>query len=187
VSTLARRLLLGLVLGLGLLAATGVATARTGPELSAHGPTAVSGTEQSAVFRVGSRTVRQVRYDDRGRLGYEFALSNDGRLPVTVEGLAPLRPAPRLFRYLSLTDAGGASRFTIAAGERVTVRLALLMHSCETLSARAGSFVTQVSLRTSRAGVLDSTVTLDLPEHVHTGSPREASCPRATATSRPPG
>jgi hypothetical protein len=28
---------------------------------------------------------------------------------------------------------------------------------------------------------------LTLPEEVHTGSPREAFCPRSTATSRPPG
>ena len=27
----------------------------------------------------------------------------------------------------------------------------------------------------------------ELPEEVHTGSPREAFCPRATADSRPPG
>ena len=57
----------------------------------------------------------------------------------------------------------------------------------QTLSARAGSFATEVSLRTSRAGVVEDVVTVELPEEVHTGSPREVFCPRATATSRPPG
>jgi hypothetical protein len=61
------------------------------------------------------------------------------------------------------------------------------MHACETLSARAGSFATEVALRVVRAGVLADAVRVTLPEEVHTGSPREASCPRATASSRPPG
>ena len=61
------------------------------------------------------------------------------------------------------------------------------MVSCETLSARAGSFATHVNLSTSRAGILEDQVVVELPEEVHTGSPREAFCPRATADSRPPG
>ena len=61
------------------------------------------------------------------------------------------------------------------------------MGGCETLSARAGSFVTEVALRTQQAGVLEDEVSVTLPEEVHTGSPREAFCPESTASSRPPG
>ena len=63
----------------------------------------------------------------------------------------------------------------------------MVMHGCETLSARAGSFATQMSLRAELAGVIDQEVTVTIPEEVHTGSPREVFCPNATATSRPPG
>jgi hypothetical protein len=164
-----------------------MAVASSEPSLTAHGPTSVRGTEESAVFEIGSRTVRQVRYADRGTLVYAFELANEGWIPVTVTGLAPLAVKPRLFRYLALADADGAERFTIPAGERVPVEVRMLMHACESLSARAGSFATEVALRTERAGVLDDVVALRFPEEVHTGSPREAFCPDATATSRPPG
>jgi hypothetical protein len=171
-----------------LLAGTlGMSVAGNEPRLVAHGPTAVAGTEKTAVFRVGKRTVREVRYADRETLVYSFALANEGRVPVTVTGLAPLDATPRLFRYLSLTDTEGRERFTIPGGSRTTVQLSMQMHSCETLSARAGSFATHVSLHTERAAVIEDAVTVTLPEEVHTGSPREASCPNATATSRPPG
>ncbi len=76
---------------------------------------------------------------------------------------------------------------TIAAGESEDFTLSLQMAGCETLSSRAGSFVTRVAVRTETAGMFDDTVELDLPEEVHTGSPREAFCPSSTATSRPPG
>ncbi len=183
-----RRNLLVALLALVLVAGgAGVAVAGSAPSLTAHGPTEVTGTEATSVFRVGGRTIRQIRYDDHETLTYSFVLANDGRLPVTVTGLAPVDREPRLFRYTGVTDAAGNKRFTIAAGERATVRLSMLMHACETLSARAGSFATEANLRTSRAGVVDSVVTVTLPEEVHTGSPREAFCPNATATSRPPG
>lgn len=182
------RPVLTVALAAGLLTGgAGMAVAGTDPSLVAHGPTAVSGTEESAVFRVGSRTVRQVRYADRETLVYSFVLENDGRLPVTVRGLAPLERTPRLFEYVELTDAEGRERFTIPAGERTSVEVSMLMHSCETLSARAGSFATEVALSTERAGMIDDVVTVAFPEEVHTGSPREAFCPGATATSRPPG
>jgi hypothetical protein len=182
------RRLLAVVLAAVLVAAgAGVAVARTTPALAAHGPTAVRGTEATAVFRIGGRTLRQVRYADRETLVYSFALANDGRLPVTVTGLEPLARSPRLFRYVGLTDSEGREEFTVPAGERTTVELSMLMHACETLSARAGSFATEVSLRTERAGMIGDVVTVAFPEEVHTGSPREASCPGATATSRPPG
>lgn len=165
----------------------GVALASRAPMLSAHGPTQVTGTEATAVFRVGTRTVRQVRYDDRTTLTYAFVLANDGNLPVTVTGLAPVVHEPRLFRYTKMTDAADAERFTLDAGERETVRVSMLMHACETLSARAGSFASEVALRTSHVGVVDDVVIVAFPEEVHTGSPREALCPDATARSRPPG
>ena len=182
-----RRVIVVLLVTVAMVAGAGVATARSAPELSAHGPTSVSGTEASAVFQVGSRRVRQVRYDDRGILAYRFVVANDGPLPVTVAGLAPPGVRPRLFRYLGVTAPSGAAVFTIGPGERTEVTVRLLMRGCETLSARAGSFATGVRLRTERAGVLENTVRVAFPEQVHTGSPREASCPRATATSRPPG
>jgi hypothetical protein len=58
------------------------------------------------------------------------------------------------------------------------------MNGCETLSSRSGSFVTTLALRTRQAELFDDVVTVSLPEEIHTGSPREASCPWATATSR---
>ena len=183
-----KRMLIGLVVALLVAGGAGIAAAtQSRPVLSAHGPTRVSGTDATAVFRVGDRTVRQVRYQDRGTLGYTFVLANDGRLPVTVTGLGEQHPQPKLFRYTGIEDGHGSEAFTIPAGERREVRLSMLMVSCETLSARAGSFATHVNLSTSRAGILEDQVVVELPEEVHTGSPREAFCPRATADSRPPG
>lgn len=182
-----RRHLVALVLALLVVAGgAGVAVAGDPPRLVSGGPTQVSGTEATAVFHIADRTIRQVRYRDRGTLVYRFRLRNEGALPVTVAGLAPGR-RPRLFRYLRVNDDTGARRFTIPASGTRTVRLSLRMQSCETLSARAGSFVDAVALRTSRAGVLHDAVHVLLPEELHTGSPREAFCPGSTATSRPPG
>lgn len=182
-----RKVLTAILAVLLVTAGAGVAVAASAPQLDAHGPTAVSGTEATAVFRLGGRTVRQVRYADRERLTYTFTLANDGKLPVTVTGLAPLEKEATLFRYRGIRDEQGHERFTVPAGERRTVALTILMTSCETLSARAGSFAVEAKLTTSRAGVLEDVVTVTLPEELHTGSPREASCPRATATSRSPG
>lgn len=182
------RRLLATILVTGLLSAgAGVAVASSEPTLSGHGPASAEGTEATAVFRIGGRTVRQVRYADGEELVYSFALANEGRIPVTVTGLAPMERSPRLFRYLRIRDSDGHEEFTIPAGERTTVEVTMLMHGCETLSARAGSFATEVALRTERAGVIEDDVTVTFPEEVHTGSPREAFCPEATATSRPPG
>ncbi len=182
------RQLVPLVLALLVVAGgAGVAVANDPPRLTAGGPTEVSGTEATAVFHIADRTIRQVRYRDKGTLVYRFRLHNAGSLPVTVTGLAPARRQPRLFRYLRVSDDEGARRFTIPASGTRTVRVSLRMQSCETLSARAGSFVGAVDLRTSRAGVLLDAVHVPLPEELHTGSPREAFCPSSTATSRPPG
>ena len=182
-----RRVLATVLAALMLATGAGVAVASSEPTLVSHGPTDVRGTEATAVFRVGGRLVRQVRYADQETLVYSFDLANEGRVPVTVTGLVPTAVEPRLFRYLAATDEDGAAEFTLGAGERTTVEVSMRMHACETLSARAGSFATEVALHTRRAGVLDAVVTVRFPEEVHTGSPREAFCPNATATSRPPG
>ena len=175
-----RFLLLAALLTL-IVAGGGIAVARGAPSLSTDGPTSVSGTEASAVFEVGDSTIRQVRYDDGGTLRYTFRIANDGRLPVRVAGLADEQARTRLFTLSSISTG------TIAAGEAEDFTLSLQMAGCETLSSRAGSFVTRVAVRTETAGMFDDTVELALPEEVHTGSPREAFCPSSTATSRPPG
>jgi len=176
-----RRALVPLALAVTLVAGGGVAAARSTPSLRASGSGEVAGADAAAPFTVGDRTVRQVRYVDRGTLRYTFPLSNDGRLPVTVAGLAPEQADPRLFDLVDL------SRVTLAAGETAPVTLTLEMNGCERLSSRSGSFVDEVAVRTTWAGVLDDEVVVALTEELHTGSAREASCPAATATSRPQG
>jgi hypothetical protein len=98
-----------------------------------------------------------------------------------VLGLDDDQEETRLFTIASMTDG------TIDSGESAEFTLSLEMAGCETLSARAGSYVTEIAVRTKTAGMFEDTVELDLPEEVHTGSPREAFCPNSTATSRPPG
>jgi len=176
-----RKVLLVAVLLALLTVGGGVAVARGTPSLATEGPTSVTGTEASGVFEVADRTIRQVRYDDDGTLRYTFRISNDGRLPVRVLGLDEEQPETRLFTITSLTTA------TVPAGGSEDFTLELHMAGCETLSSRAGSFVTTISARTETAGMFEDTVDLDLPEEIHTGSPREAFCPNSTATSRPPG
>jgi len=182
-----RRVVLALALVVALVAAGGVAVARSTPTLRASGPTSVTGTEATGVFQIADRTIRQVRYDDRGMLRYTFGVTNANRLPLTILGLANDQPDPRLFTLERLSGPNGAGVVRLGAGETATLTLDLGMSGCETLSARAGSFVTQVIVRTEQAGVFDDDVTLTLPEELHTGSPREAFCPESTATSRPPG
>ncbi|MCB0896297.1 MAG: hypothetical protein H6529_04050 [Nocardioides sp.] len=177
---LRRAALLGVLL-LVVLAGGGVAVARTSPTLTTSGPTSVTGTAASAVFTIADRTVRQVRYADGGTLRYTFRLTNDDRLPVTVRGLADSQPPSRLFHPTDVTPVH------LGRGETADVTLALHMSGCESLSARAGAFVTEVALRVERGGLLTDEVTVTLPEELHTGSPREAFCPNSTATSRPPG
>ncbi len=176
-----RKALLVAALLVLLVLGGGIAVARGAPSLSAEGPVSVAGTDASAAFTVGDRTVRQVRYVDEGTLRYTFRMANDGRLPVRVLGLADDQEETRLFTIASMTDG------TIDTGESEEFTLSLEMAGCETLSARAGSYVTRIAVRTETAGMFEDTVELDLPEEVHTGSPREAFCPNSTATSRPPG
>ena len=182
-----RRALVGISVLVALVLAGGYAAARSTPDLGTTGPTSVTGTEATAVFEVGDRTVRQVRYDDGGTLTYTFEVVNHGRLPVTLLGLAPGQDDPRLFSLAGLTGAGGQDRVEIGGGDSAELTLAMRMGGCETLSSRSGSFVTEVRVRTSQAGLFEDDVVLTLPEQLHTGSPREAFCPSSTATSRPPG
>lgn len=176
-----RRTVLALALVLVLVGAGGVAVARSTPSLSTSGSGDVDGTVDVGSFTVADRTVRQVRYADRQVLRYTFSVTNDGRLPVTVHGLAEEQPRIRLFTYRDLTSA------TIAPGRSAELTLSLFMSGCETLSARAGSFVTEVAVRTEQAGLFSDDVLVTLPEELHTGSPREAFCPESTASSRPHG
>lgn len=182
-----RRFVAGAVVALVLALGTGPAYSARFPTLTAHGPGTVTGTSATAVFKIGDNAVRQIRYADRKVLRYSFDLKNDGWLPITVTGLAPPAHRPTLFIYAGLEDADGRSKFTIGAHSRTAVTLSMLMTSCEKLASRAGSFATQVRIRTTGLGVIDATTVAELPEQIHTGSPREASCSRATSTSRPAG
>ena len=182
-----RALTVAATVTLATLAATGVAVATAAPQLDANGPTSVEGTTGTAVFTLGERTVRQVRYADGGTLSYTFTVANDGWLPLTVTGLLPPTPQPRLFELQRVVDGDGDETFTVSARGSTEVRLEMLMRGCETLSARAGSIVDEVRLTLESAGLPRDTVTVDLPEEVRAGSPREAGCADATASSRPPG
>lgn len=171
--------------GIGVVAVVatggGVSVANGSPSLSTGGQVSVTGTEASGVFTLGDRTVRQIRYADQGTLRYTFTVTNDGRLPVTVAGLASDQADPRLFDLVDLSSG------RLGAGESDELTLTLAMNGCESLSSRSGSFVSEVVVRTRHAGVFEDTVTVTLPEEIHTGSPREAFCPESTATSRPQG
>ena len=155
------------------------------PVLRAGGPVSVTGTEASGSFTMGSTTVRQVRYDDRGTLGYGFRLTNDGPGTATVVGVRPVGPTATLLRVRGLHGPGGGE-VELAPGSTRTVVLDVLMTDCERLSARAASLVTAVDVELSRWGRAH-VVRVELPEQLRTGSAREMFCPRATADSRPPG
>ncbi len=176
-----RRFLLLAGLLLLIVAGGGIAVARSTPSLSTDGPTDVTGVDASAGFQIADRTIRQVRYVDLGTFDYTFQVHNDGRLPVRLVGLADDQADSRLFTYADLSTT------TIPGGESADVTLSLTMSGCETLSSRSGAFVTTVRVRTEQAGMFEDTVELTLPEEIHTGSAREVSCPKSTATSRPQG
>lgn len=158
-----------------------------GTDLTASGPTSVSGTPASGVFQLSGRTIREVRYDDRGLLSYRFRVHNDAFTPVSITGLVPPEVPARLLRVRDVRGTDGASQITVPANGSAEVVVRFLMTDCESLSARAGSFATHVTLRTESLGFIDDTVDLTLPEELHTGSPREVRCPEATADSRPAG
>lgn len=180
-----RRLLAVVLLVVALVLGGGVALASGTPEVRAVGPTSVSGTDATSVFRIADRTIRQVRYVDRGTLRYTFSLRNDSRWPVTVSA-ADEQEAARLFAFSGLADEGGDRSVEVPAGAEVPVTITLDMSGCESLASRSGSFYDQVSVVVER-GPFGDEIDLALPEELHTGSPREAACPESTATSRPQG
>lgn len=176
-----------------VLAALAVTAAVTGtaavvvtraPTLEATGEVSVAGT-RSAAFTIGSRPVRQVRYVDRAVLRYAFSLHNPGRVGLEVTGLAQPEHEATLLKLVSLTHDGSSS-FGIGAGDTTEVVLEVQMTDCEHLSARASSLIGTIPLEVSSIGI-DHDVVVALPEALRTGSAREMNCPRATATSRPPG
>jgi hypothetical protein len=178
---------LALAVGVALVLALGAtAWALTpAPVLRAEGPVSVSGTEASGSFTMGSATVRQVRYDDRGTLGYGFRLTNEGPGTARVRGVRTVGPTATLLRVRALHAPGGG-QVELPAGDTRVVVLDVLMTDCERLSARAASLVTAVDLELTRWG-RTHVVRVELPEQLRTGSAREMFCPRATADSRPPG
>ena len=138
-----------------------------------EGPTSVAGTEASAGFQVGDRTIRQVRYVDRRHA----ALRVPGRQRRPAAGArrwARRRAAP----HPAVHDHRRSAPARSAEGEAEEFTLSLHMAGCETLSSRAGSFVTRVAVRTETAGMFDDTVELDLPEEIHTGSPARGVLPQ---------
>ena len=115
-------------------------------------------------------------------------LALEQRLSVAYLGPAGTFSHSAVTRHFGeFVSADGSTVVRLGAGETQRFTLSLRMGGCESLSARAGAFVTRAVVRTQQAGVFDDDVTITLPEEVHTGSPREAFCPRSTATSRPPG
>lgn len=155
------------------------------PTLAAAGPVTVGGTEASGAFTMGSTTVRQVRYDDRGTLEYSFRLTNDGLGTARVTGVRAVGPEATLLRVRSLhAPDGGVLELEPGAGREVV--LDVLMTDCERLSARASSLVTAVDVELTRWG-RTHVQRVELPEQLRTGSAREMFCPRATADTRPPG
>jgi hypothetical protein len=181
------RFLVAGVVALVAVAGAATAVARMDPSLSTSGPGRVTGTEASALFELGGQTYHQVRYGDRKTLTYSFTLHNDGRFDTTVVGLEPVEHEATLLRLRGLTDSSGNDRFEIGAGDEVDVVLSMLMTDCERLSARAASQIGEIDVRTEGLGGVEHVVTVQLPEQLRTGSAREMFCPRANASTRPPG
>lgn len=171
-----------LVVVLGV--AGGVALAAQSPELSADGPTELD-TAYTGVFTIGERTIRQFRYEDDDEVDYTFTVTNPGRMPVTLVGLAEEQEPSRLLSPRGLQGADGSTEIRIGAGGREEVTVTIGMDGCESLSARAGSYLTTLRVRAESLGLFDDDVTITLPEELRTGSPREKYCPDATSTSRP--
>jgi len=181
-----RRLLVGLTVLLLLGGGAAWALSAT-PTLQSSGPVTVEGVEASAAFVVGDRTIRQVRYADRGILRYGFALHNPGHLEVSILGLVDPAHEATLLRPQRLVDARGSTHLTLGSEASEEVVLEVLMTDCERLSARASSLISEVSVRVEGLGGREHVIAVPLPEELRTGSAREMHCPRATASSRPPG
>lgn len=161
-------------------------------DLSTDGPVRVGGTTATAAYPYAGAMVREVRYVDTGRLSYVFTLANDGAVPVTVTGLAR-QPGwqSALLRPEDIRGAGspgnGDGEFTVWPGEGDRVQLEVLMLGCEQVSSRAGSMLERIGLHVRVAGTVSHRLQLTLPERVHTGSPRDATCPNSSSATRSPG
>lgn len=155
------------------------------PTLEADGPVTVSGTDASGVFTMGTTTVRQVRYEDRGTLEYSFRLTSSGPGTARVTGVHTVGPEATLLRVRALRAPDGDA-LELEPGVGRDVVLDVLMTDCERLSARASSLVTAVDVELTRWG-RTHVERVELPEQLRTGSAREMFCPRATADTRPPG
>lgn len=169
-----------------LLAGAGVVAARP-PALVTVGTGTVTSGQETAVFGIAQRTIRQVRYYDRATVHYAFTLENDAWYDAQVRGFRQPDREETLLRLRGLTDEEGNDQFTLGAGERRTVVLHVFMTDCERLSARASSMVSTVTVRVNGIAGIDHDVEVALPEELRTGSAREMFCPLATAKSRPPG
>lgn len=155
---------------------------------------AVSATVSSAALDLAQdRPVRQVQYTDRTTLAYTMTLHNSGVLPVVLSGVTPTPDERTTLMHLEdlrLVLPGGENApvdgTRLWPGDEVEVMLAIEFSDCEDIGARSSSLLSAVEVRMTLAG-FDRRQSVDLPEILRTGSPREAGCPRATAGSRAPG
>lgn len=172
----------------GVLALTAAAVAVAGyaspGQLTAAGPTSVSGTPATAVYPIADDPVREIRYVDRDELRYSFTLHNAAPLPVTVTGAAAAGHEATMLRVAGLEDEDGGGSFTLAPGADRDVTLVVFMTECERVSSRAASMIGDIQLETLGFGFLPRTVIVSLPERIRTQSPRDASCPRSTTATR---
>ncbi|MGH3344554.1 MAG: hypothetical protein ACRDPK_17125 [Carbonactinosporaceae bacterium] len=160
--------------------------------LAAAGPTWVRGTQTSGTVQIGGQPVRAVRYLDRARFTYSFVLRNPGPFGVTVAGFdAPPDALPAgshpLVRPRALTNAAGERAFTLPGGGVERVRLTALMTGCEHVAQRGGSLLQALQVRIRVLAIVPRTRTVELPEALRIGSPRERGCPRSTPQGRSPG
>ena len=135
------------------------------------------------MFTIADRTIRQVRYRDKGTLTYRFTLHNGGALPVRGR-LAPAAPAaavPLRAGHRRHGSPGSRCR-RVGRGPGAGAAHGGLRDPLGSRRVLSRAWTCDVA-----AGMLRDDVQVDLPEELHTGSPREAFCPGSTATSRPPG
>jgi hypothetical protein len=170
-----------IVLGLSLLLIVGVryAVARVNPPvLGTRGPTQVVGAATSGVVRIDGREIRRVRYRDQATLDYAFRLTNAQGLPLTVTGVDSRQRDTPLFGYVGLEGSKGSHQIELPAYGSEQVHLLLRMRGCQRVAPRDRSAAVSVLLRTERFGVSAGSVLVQLPEEIHTGSPRRKACPR---------
>lgn len=169
---------------LALTAAAAVAGYASPGQLTAIGPTSVSGTPATAVYPIAGDPIREIRYVDREHLRYTFTLHNSAPVPVTVTGASAAGPEATMLRVAGLEDEDGRRSFTLMPDADHEVTLAVFMTQCERVSSRAASMIGDIQLSTRGLGFLPRSVIVSLPERIRTQSPRDASCPRSTTATR---